>query len=85
MKNVSSYLSDLNFWRKMTSFWTIILFSVIFWDFATNNNHADVVSAASAIYVVVLSIFSADKEFERWKNHYSGTCRLCREYTEVLF
>ena len=56
----------------MTTFWSVFLFVLIISDFVANNRYTDIVSPVAAIYVIVLSIYSADKEFERWHALYRG-------------
>ncbi len=67
---MKKFKSGLKFWRNMTAFWTVVLFFVIIWDFINNGSHADLLSVICAIYAVVLSVFSADKEFERWNDYH---------------
>ena len=56
----------------IVTFWTVLLFTMIISDFVTNNAHPDVLSPVAAIYVVVLTIYSAEKEFERWHAIYQS-------------
>ena len=72
MEKLFSHKTSFKFWRTMILFWTILLFFLIIFGFFTNNAYSNIISPTAAIYVVVLSIFSADKEFERWSNHYKG-------------
>ncbi len=59
-----------SFWRWMTNLWTVIFFSVIIWDFITVNDlmHKDLILPVAAIYTGVLAIYSAEKEFKRWRD-----------------
>ena len=59
-------------WRMIVTFWTVLLFTMIISDFVTNNAHPDILSPVAAIYVVVLTIYSAEKEFERWHAIYQS-------------
>ena len=58
------------FWRYLTNTWTLILFVATIYDFVSENSLAEqeILVPISAIYVVDLSIYSADKEFKRWKD-----------------
>ena len=53
-------------WRVVSDFWTIFAFAVIVEDYRQNGGLEYLVGPVMAIYVVVLAIFSAEKEFERW-------------------
>jgi small-conductance mechanosensitive channel len=54
-------------WRWMTNIWTIITFAVILEDFRTFGGLSNLLGPVLAIYVAILAIFSAEKEFERWQ------------------
>jgi uncharacterized membrane protein YhaH (DUF805 family) len=56
------------FWRRLTSFWTVIFFIVIVWDYVVNNalDHQNVILIVSVLYGAALAIYSAEKEFKRW-------------------
>jgi hypothetical protein len=53
-------------WRVVSDFWTLFAFAVIIEDYRQNGALEYLVGPVMAIYVVVLAIFSAEKEFERW-------------------
>lgn len=53
-------------WRVVSDFWTIFAFAVIVEDYRQKGGLEYLVGPVMAIYVVVLAIFSAEKEFERW-------------------
>jgi hypothetical protein len=53
-------------WRAVTDFWTILAFAVIIEDFRRGGDLGHIIDPVMAIYIVVLAIFSAEKEFERW-------------------
>ncbi len=53
-------------WRVVADFWTILAFAVIIEDFREGGGLEHLIDPIMAIYVVVLAIFSAEKEFERW-------------------
>jgi hypothetical protein len=53
-------------------FWTILIFAAIIWDFVTKNGSTNVLNSLSVIYIGILSIYSAEKEFRRWYSSHSG-------------
>ena len=53
-------------WRFVADFWTLFAFAVIIQDFRMHGALHHIVGPVMAIYIVVLAIFSAEKEFERW-------------------
>lgn len=56
----------MRIWRSISDFWTILAFLVIIEDFRQGGGLEHIIGPVMAIYVVVLAIFSAEKEFERW-------------------
>ncbi len=70
MENKKGHEHTGKFWRIMVSFWSVILFAIIGFDFFSNGGYEYLISPICAIYVVVLSIFSTEKEFERWRDFY---------------
>ena len=63
---------DDYFWRLLAGLTSIILFGTILFDFYTNNSEPDLLGPIAIIYKAVLVIFIAEKEFERWHEHYNG-------------
>ena len=61
-----------SFWRKLTNFWTIVLFIAVIFDYITENSldEEHVVLVMAGIYGAVLAIYSAEKEFKRWHNEH---------------
>lgn len=55
-------------WRNLTTFWTIVFFAAIIYDFVTHNalDNANLLLPIAVIYDAVLAIYSAEKEFKRW-------------------
>jgi uncharacterized membrane protein YhaH (DUF805 family) len=60
--------STETFWRHLTSFWTIVFFVLIIYDFVVNNalDHENVILIVAVMYTAALAIYSAEKEFKRW-------------------
>ena len=58
--------------RYLVNLWTIISFGVIVVDFLGDNSFEIVLGPTLAIYVGILVIYSAEKEFERWAEYYEG-------------
>lgn len=55
-------------WRRLTTFWTVVFFAAIVYDFLTHNSldSANLLLPIAVIYDAVLAIYSAEKEFKRW-------------------
>ncbi|MES2470681.1 MAG: hypothetical protein V4526_00375 [Patescibacteria group bacterium] len=68
---ITSY--SISFWRRLTNFWTAVFFAVIIYDFLSHNSlhHNGVILGVAAIYAASLAIYSAEKEFKRWKNKHN--------------
>lgn len=62
-------------WRLLTDFWTLAAFVVSIADFLHHGELENIVGPVMAIYIVVLAIFSAEKEFERWYSYNLGRHR----------
>ena len=50
----------------MTNFWTVVAFSLILENYRQGGGLSHLIGPVLAIYVAILAIFSAEKEFERW-------------------
>lgn len=61
---IKKYRSGI--WRYLTNFWTILSFFVIFENFRRAGALSHLLGPVLSIYVAILAIFSAEKEFERW-------------------
>jgi len=68
--NNKTPIKSFKFWRWTTNAWTLIFFIAIAYDFFNGNVlvNNDVILTLAAIYVALLGIFSAEKEFRRWNN-----------------
>ena len=78
---VTKYSSTL--WRWMTNFWTVVAFALIFQNFRLSGGLSHLLGPVLAIYVAILAIFSAEKEFERW--HWYNKSRHLGEIYVVLW
>jgi hypothetical protein len=76
MKNSKEKISDkyLNsgFWRLFSGLWSLVIITLVIIDFAMDNGLSSTLGPVAAIYVSVLSIYSADKEFKRWHSFHKG-------------
>lgn len=63
---------DFNFWRRLINFWTILFFSVIVYDFFTNNSCDGALNLLATVYISILAIYVSNKEFERWYDRHQG-------------
>ncbi len=66
LKGTSTWL------RYLVNTWTLVLFTAIVVDFVQKNALEGILGPIAAIYVGVLVIYSAEKEFERWTDYYEG-------------
>lgn len=55
-----------SFWKHLTNFWTFLFFSVIIFDWITQNALLEFLEILAFIYVAILAIYAGNKEFERW-------------------
>ena len=58
--------------RYLINFWTPVLYILIIADFFMRNGLAIFIGPVCTVYVATLSIFSAEKEFERWHDYNIG-------------
>ncbi len=58
--------------RHITNLWTFVLFVAIVVDYVKQNEWEFALGPIAAIYVGVLVVYSAEKEFERWAEYYDG-------------
>jgi hypothetical protein len=68
----SNKLLSSNTWRHLTNFWTLVLYVVIIADFIKRNGLIDFLGPVSAIYIAILAVYTAQKEFERWHDYNIG-------------
>lgn len=80
---MTSILNSSRLWRWMTNFWTFVSFMLIFENFRLPGSLSHLLGPVLAIYVAILAIFSAEKEFERW--HWYNKSRHLGEIYVVLW
>ncbi len=73
MQKIVPRLNKTSFWWHLTSFWTIIVFLAIGWDFYQNNGFANFTTPLLVLYIALLAIYAGDKEFERWHHTHRST------------
>ena len=59
-------------WRWLVNIWTLLLFYFIIADIMQGGAFKNLLGPVSAIYVATLAIYSAEKEFERWRLYSIG-------------
>ena len=64
--------SESRMWRWLVNLWTLLLFVVIILDITRGGALGNLLGPVSAIYVAALAIYSAEKEFERWRFYSIG-------------
>jgi hypothetical protein len=58
--------------RYICNLWTIVSLGIVVADFLKSNSLESVLGPTLAIYIGVLVVYSAQKEFERWAEYYKG-------------
>jgi len=69
----TSFLGRTSLWWHLTSFWTIVVFLAISWDFYKDNGFTSFTTLLLVVYVAVLAIYAGNKEFERWYQAHKST------------
>lgn len=71
---LSERVGQFGFWRILTSFWTLVFFAAIGYDFLHENVLADnnVILTVAGIYCASLAVYSAEKEFRRWRRYHDS-------------
>ncbi|MBP6912401.1 MAG: hypothetical protein KBB86_00530 [Candidatus Pacebacteria bacterium] len=59
-------------WRFLVNVWTIFLYVAIVIDYLKSNSLEKFLGPICAIYVALLAIYTAEKEFERWHDYNVG-------------
>ena len=59
-------------WRYLVNFWTLVIYLAIIADFLTGNGLTEFLGPVCAIYIALLAVYSAEKEFERWHDYHIG-------------
>ena len=74
MEKIQRDQSVLNpaIWRYLLNFWTVVLYIVIIYDFYTKNGLSEFLGPLSSIYIALLAVYTAEKEFERWHDYHKG-------------
>lgn len=73
MRKIVPRFNKTSPWWYLTSFWTIIVFLAIGWDFYQNNNFANFTTPLLVLYIALLAIYAGDKEVERWHHTHRST------------
>jgi len=71
-KAIKTAVLDNRMWRYLANFWTLVLYVVVVLDFLSGNTMVEFLGPVCAIYIAVLAVFSAEKEFERWHDYNIG-------------
>jgi len=73
MQKIIPNLKKTSIWWCLTSFWTIVVFVAIGWDFYKNNGFEKFTTPLLVLYIALLAIYAGDKEFERWRDIHRST------------
>jgi len=71
-KKEDDKLINVKIWRYLVNLWAFVLYAVIIADFYTKNGFTEFLGPISAIYIGCLTLYTAQKEFERWHDHNIG-------------
>ncbi len=71
-KKEDDKIISVNIWRHLVNLWSLVLYTVIIVDFYLNNGLTSFLGPVSAIYIAILAVYTAQKEFERWHNYNVG-------------
>ena len=71
-KKSQNTFPNISIWRSLVNFWTVILYSLILIDFFAQNRLTEFLGPISAIYIAILALYTAQKEFERWNDYNVG-------------
>lgn len=63
---------DSKWLRWLTNLWTLLLFIIILEDFLLGGTLERLIAPAAAIYIGLLTLYSTQKEFERWYSYHDG-------------
>lgn len=67
-----NYLLNPKIWRYLVNFWTLVLYVFIIADFFMRNGLEEFLTPMCTIYIALLAIYTAEKEFERWHDYNIG-------------
>jgi uncharacterized membrane protein YhaH (DUF805 family) len=59
-------------WRYLVNFWTFVMYVAVVEDFFTHNSLTEFLGPICAIYIALLAVYTAEKEFERWHDYNIG-------------
>lgn len=71
---LSEQVGSFKFWSRIVNFWTFVFFTAIIYDFFTENflNDSGIMITIAGIYCASLAIYSAEKEFRRWRHMHNS-------------
>ncbi|MCX6788872.1 MAG: hypothetical protein WCO21_03035 [bacterium] len=65
-------MKDEKIWRILSNIWTVFFLAFLIYDFFVLDRFAYLVAPFSVIYVSILSLYAATKEFDRWYSIHDG-------------
>jgi uncharacterized membrane protein YhaH (DUF805 family) len=65
-------LLNPSIWRHLVNFWTLVMYVTVIFDFLNNNSLTEFLGPICAIYIALLALYTAEKEFERWHDYNIG-------------
>ncbi|MEQ1561474.1 MAG: hypothetical protein ABL899_01980 [Nitrospira sp.] len=71
-KSTDNHLLNPRVWRNLVNFWTLVLYVATLADYFTRNTLEEFLGPICTIYIALLAIYTAEKEFERWHDYNIG-------------
>ena len=71
-KNKGDRVFNINTWRYLVNFWTLVIYVFIVADFFLRNSLVEFLGPVCAIYIALLAVYTTQKEFERWHDENIG-------------
>lgn len=70
--NNMTIFKDERIWRVLSNIWTVAFLLFLIFDFFSHDKYGFLVAPFSVIYVAILGLFVATKEFDRWYEMHAG-------------
>lgn len=71
-KHKDNKIVSIDVWRHLVNIWTILFFGITLFDYYTRNHYIEFMGPISTIYIAILAVYTAQKEFERWHDFNIG-------------
>lgn len=71
-KRKSKSLVDYYILKRILNFWTILTMAFFVSDFFSGHEFDITTSSIGVIYLAILGIYTSEKEYSRWKDHFES-------------